>query len=289
MSFRRATQADRPALESFLRQHAPVAMFPLANLMTEGLARPLDRDNPPRSLHAYVPEGADMHAVCAITDEGMLLPVLPGGDASVWDALRPLLAGRFAMGIAGEARMARAGLSALGLDRARMRLAEDEPHYLLELAALKVPDCTGMTLVAPDASDRRLLHDWRIAYHVETLGTPQAEAARAAERDLDGWLSRDAIRILLRDGVPVSMSGLNATAGDIVQVGGVFTPPELRRQGLARRAVALALAEQRAAGVTRATLFAASTNAAKAYEAIGFDRIGDYTLALFADPAEIAG
>jgi predicted GNAT family acetyltransferase len=57
---------------------------------------------------------------------------------------------------------------------------------------------------------------------------------------------------------------------DVVQVGGVYTPPALRGKGHARLALALHLAEARGKGVGRAILYAFSEPAARAYRAIGF-------------------
>ena len=77
------------------------------------------------------------------------------------------------------------------------------------------------------------------------------------------------------------MTGFNAVLPEHVQVGGVYTPPEGRNRGYARRAVAIHLAEARASGVRHAVLFAASAAAARAYEAIGFQRDGSFALALY--------
>ena len=89
-------------------------------------------------------------------------------------------------------------------------------------------------------------------------------------------------------GEPVAMSGFNATLPDCVQIGSVWTAPELRRRGYARCAVAGSLLEAREAGVSRSILFAESPHAKRAYEAIGFRRIGDYGLVLFDGPQTIA-
>ena len=67
---------------------------------------------------------------------------------------------------------------------------------------------------------------------------------------------------------------------DAVQVGGVWTPPQLRNRGYARAVVAGALLAVRAAGVRRSVLFTAEANlpAQRAYAALGFTRIGDWAL-----------
>jgi predicted GNAT family acetyltransferase len=70
---------------------------------------------------------------------------------------------------------------------------------------------------------------------------------------------------------------------DIVQLGGIYTPPRLRGRGYARAAVAASLLEARRRGAERAVLFTATPNAERCYAAVGFRRVGDYALVLFAD------
>jgi len=61
-------------------------------------------------------------------------------------------------------------------------------------------------------------------------------------------------------------------------VGGVWTPKALRGRGYARCAVAGSLLLARAEGARRAILFTNTGQAARAYEALGFTRIGEYGL-----------
>ncbi len=77
------------------------------------------------------------------------------------------------------------------------------------------------------------------------------------------------------------MTGFNATVDDLVQVGGVYTPPEGRGRGLARRAVALHLQEAREKGARRGILFANDPSAIAAYRAVGFRPIGRFVLIMF--------
>ena len=74
---------------------------------------------------------------------------------------------------------------------------------------------------------------------------------------------------------------------DLVQIGGVYTPPGLRGQGHARRAVALHREEARAEGIRTAILFASGAAACRAYEAIGFERIGSYALSILRKPVAV--
>ena len=75
----------------------------------------------------------------------------------------------------------------------------------------------------------------------------------------------------------------NARLPDVVQLGGIFTRPEDRGRGYARRLVAGMLQHARADGAPRAVLFTGQDNLAaqRAYEAIGFEPIGLYGLVLW--------
>jgi predicted GNAT family acetyltransferase len=74
-----------------------------------------------------------------------------------------------------------------------------------------------------------------------------------------------------------------------VQIGGVWTPPAWRGRGYAKAVVAGALLAARERGVARSVLFTGPDNhpAQAAYRALGYGRVGDYALVLFAEPAEV--
>ena len=88
----------------------------------------------------------------------------------------------------------------------------------------------------------------------------------------------------------VATSTWNAQLPDCVQIGGVFTPPELRRRGYGRAVVAGSLVEAREQGVGRSVLFTGVDNPAarRAYEALGFEVVGDYALFLLREPVAVA-
>jgi len=71
---------------------------------------------------------------------------------------------------------------------------------------------------------------------------------------------------------------------DIVQLGGIYTPPEQRGRGYAKVSVAGSLLVAAQRGATRAVLFTKNPSAVRSYEAVGFRRIGDYGLVLLARP-----
>jgi ABC-type sugar transport system substrate-binding protein/N-acetylglutamate synthase-like GNAT family acetyltransferase len=109
-------------------------------------------------------------------------------------------------------------------------------------------------------------------------GGPQLwERCRGSvERSLD----RGRTWVLEDRGEPVACSSFNTAIKEAVQVGGVWTPPELRRRGYGRAVVAVALLDARREGVEKAILFTGESNfaAQKAYVALGFQHIGDYRL-----------
>lgn len=125
------------------------------------------------------------------------------------------------------------------------------------------------------------LVDWSVAYAREALQRADAptlrdECARGValihERQSD-WV--------LVDGDLVAYSAFNARLPDVVQIGGVWTPPELRGRGYGRAVVAGSLLDVRARGVGRAVLFAEREDAKRAYHGIGFRKVGEYGLVLF--------
>jgi RimJ/RimL family protein N-acetyltransferase len=276
---RLATAADIPAITRRLLDDAESAMFPLANLAAHGIA-----GGHPRAMTFWI-AGDPPTDIVGITEEGMVMPLLSPAAAP---AAANALSGRAVTGMAGAAAGLRALAAACGLSDAPVKMSQDEPHFALRLSDLVMPDCGDLRLIPAREAARDLLIGWRSDYDVEVLGgTPEAARAEAAAT-LDGWLAADSHRVLMRGGLPVALTGFNARLPDIVQVGGVWTPPALRGQGLARRAVALHLAEARAQGVTRATLFSASDKAARAYRAIGFRQIGIFALILFRDRPQVS-
>jgi GNAT superfamily N-acetyltransferase len=274
---------DRARIEALLLARIEGAMFPLANLRAHGLARGQFPGADATASRFWWLSDASL---VALTCEGMLMPLLaPGCDLS---GLRRALAGQTITGAVGPAASVRPVLAALGLADHPMQKDEDEPGFALALAELILPDSPGTHLIVAGEDHRRLLQDWRSAYQQELLGTPAAEAATRAAADIDGWIRRGSHRILLQDDRPVALCGFNAALPEIVQIGGVYTPPAFRNRGYARRAVALHLAAARARGATRAVLFAASPAAARSYTALGFRPTFAFALALLAKPATLA-
>ncbi len=275
MSWREVGTADLAWIVPFLREHIQTSMFFLSNLEAHGLG-----SDAPYGMRLWGLDG-DARGLFGISNKGYVLLQAPDATMADWAATEPHWSGRVLLGCSGEGSQVSDFLTATELGSRPMAMNTDEPGYALALEALKMPECDGFEVVPVDESLRLIATQWRAAFHGEVLRTPAAQRYAAAAQDIETFVARGSHRVLLRDGIPVAMTGFNAQAGDAVQIGAVFTPPELRGQGLARRAVALHLAQARTRGVKQAILFAANAAAARAYEAIGFQRKGSMSMALF--------
>jgi len=266
----RATETDRPAIESFLQAHAAHLMFPWSNLLRHGM----DNEHP-RAMSFWMAGDGQITDLLGLTTEGMIMPLCPNkaGDMGA------LLKGQAIMGLLGNAACVARIRAALGLGVAELDTVE--PHYDLPLDRMIMPDVESLTLHPLDHAARDLLHAWRAAYAVESLAVPGEDARKRAVTDIERYIADDTHRVLYAGNEPVAMTGFNAMAPGVVQIGGVYTPPALRSRGYARKAVALHLAEARHWGVTRAILFAANEPAEKAYRAIGFEQIGGFSVVIY--------
>lgn len=277
---------DAAALEAFLIPSAASSMFLRANSRAAGL---VDRGEPLQGTYVAAFEAGRIAAVAAHFWNGMVVLQAPE-PAYLEPVARAAIrrSGRVLSGLVGPWRQVRAARSALGLDDRSTVLDSRERLYELELSRLEVPRDLASGLLecrAPRAEELDLAAEWRVSYSTETLGlsggrelsvTSRAEVERLAKEGSQ-W-------ILLDRGVPVSYSAFNARLPDVVQVGGVWTPPKLRGRGYARAVVAGSLLAARSEGALLAVLFTGEENrsARAAYEAIGFRVIGDYGLVIFA-------
>ncbi|AHD10938.1 GNAT family N-acetyltransferase [Phaeobacter gallaeciensis] len=297
MSWRPAQDGDLAAIRDLLRRNVASSMFLLINLRDHGL-----HGTEAKAMRVWV-RGSGNSGVAGLTNDGTLLIQAAEASAADWQQLQQLVEQRLAetssqpqVGVLGETTQARRYLAATGLDQHPKRLDRDEPGLALsltdlDLSSLDRPQLKGATLHPLSAAPRPMLVQWRAAYHQEILGTPASEAVAIASQDIDSYLLRDSHRVLSIADRWVAMTGFNAQLPEVVQIGGVYTPPEQRGHGYARCALALHLKEARRAGVEQAVLFAAGEAAVRAYRAIGFQPIGGYSLILFdhAPQPELAG
>ena len=271
---------DWAQLDSFLLQHRDTSLFLRSNLRRSGL------QFQPKSFHAHYVgafDGIELIGVAAHCWNGMLLVQ---GSRNIAELVRACVrySGRKVMGFSGPLDQVRAAQSALDMTDAPAAMNEDEWLYGLDLTDLIIPaplQRGTVTARPPVPEEHDLLCAWRIAYDLETLGSADTPTTRnRAIQTLDSQIAEGNAWVALESGQPVSLSAFNASLPDIVQLGGIYTPPELRGRGYARAAVAASLIAARERGVSRAVLFTSNPSAARSYEAVGFQRVGDYGLVL---------
>ncbi|MGH7535470.1 MAG: GNAT family N-acetyltransferase [Gemmatimonadales bacterium] len=276
--------SDEPALEAFLSRHADSSMFLRSNARTAGLE---DCGAPLQATYVAAFEDGRITAVAAHCWNGNLLVQAP---AHVQDCVREAVArsGRRVGGLIGPWEQVAAARRALGLEHAPTAVAGRDQLFSLRLADLIVPEALGAGRVIcrrTATAELDLMVEWRVAFNVEALGQTDGVDLQARSREDVIRTHQDGSSWVLFDGAtPVSYSAFNSRLPEVVQIGGVWTPPALRGLGYARGVVAGSLMDARREGVRRAVLFAQDTGAKRAYLAIGFRVVGEYGLILFRDP-----
>jgi RimJ/RimL family protein N-acetyltransferase len=290
--------ADQPALEAFCLPRIATSMFLLSNSRAAGL---VDRGERYQGTYAGAfldltdGEGPKCVGVVAHCWNKMLIPQAPDHLDELWRAA-VRASGRPIGGALGPADQVGAMVEAWRAEgwSVEMRLDQQEKLYVLPLEELRVPEALrtgqlrGRRITAADVDQ---VVCWTVAFDVESLheedGPRERQSARASvEHKLeDGHLWVVEARTAAGD-LPVAVSGLNAALREAVQIGPVYTPPELRCRGYARAVVAASLLDVRAQGVHTAILFTGEDNlpAQKAYAALGFRHVGMFRLVLLKTP-----
>jgi RimJ/RimL family protein N-acetyltransferase len=267
-------RGDEVALEAFLAPRAETSMFLRANSRAAGLE---DRGEPMQATYAAAFEAERIVAAAAHCWNGVLLIHAPLHAGEVARAAIDA-SGRRVTGIIGPLDQVRAARDALALVNPRVDDADD--LYTLDLAELRVPrQLDRLSFRRPRDSELPLLFAWREQYLLETnLAAPGPRVREEARSGIElSHLQR--AHWVLQDGKQlVAYTAFNARLPDIVQVGGVWTPPDLRGRGYGRCAVAASLLQARAEGARRAILFTSNASGARAYEALGFVRTGEFGL-----------
>ena len=279
-------RGDEAAVEAFLQARLDSSLFLLSNLRAAALE---DDGEVYSGAWAAAFEQAAIVGVAAHFWNGVLVVQAPRElDAVVRAALRA--SGRPLAGISGPYPQVRAARASLA-PAAAVAMHHEAELFSLVLSDLRVPEALARGALrsaspAPPLIPR--LADWRVSYAVETLRATRSDALRAAcEKEVRQLVEEGNAFVLLEGEAPVAFSAFNARLPEVVQVGGVYTPPELRGRGYARAVVAGSLLAARRARVARAVLFTERENepARRAYLALGFRPTGDYGLVLFASPA----
>lgn len=272
---------DAAPLEAFLLRHRDSSMFLRSNAQRGGL------DYRGQRLQAIYMGGFRAGELCGVAAHawsGMLLVQAPDDAAALAQAC-VALSRRPVSGLTGPAAQVKLARQALHLHEVPATLDGDEDLYVLDLRGWGMPDVLQSGRVScrpPRPSEWPTLYAWRLAYELETLGRQDSAELRAHAREwMDGYIADGAVWVAAVDEGPVAMTLFNARLPDMVQVGGVYTPPEQRARGYARAVVAHSMLVAQQNGAERAILFTANPFAARSYSAVGFEHTGRYGLVLF--------
>jgi len=276
---RRACKGDEAALDAFLAQHAETSMFLRSDMAAHGL----EERKEPRGIEVYITEKkGKVTGAFGRSNQGYLMAQGNVQDPEFMEMLRSISVEWHVAGMNGRPEIVALVKAALGLENAEFSLDEAEDLYRLDLSRLTA---LPAEIRPPTPKDLPLLCAWVYDYETSIMGALKTAATRTrVAKAARQFLADGRTRLLIEDGKPVAKTAFNAHLPDMVQIGGVYTPPALRNRGYARRVVAAHLAEARAQGVKTAILFTSGLAAARAYRAIGFERIGLYTLATLRTP-----
>jgi hypothetical protein len=283
MNVRLFDSSDESRLETFLADHRDTSMFLRSNIRRSGL---IFRPEPFHAVYVGSFRDGQITGVVAHAWNGMILLQAPEDTDQVAKACVKL-SGRQVTGLTGPLEQVRRARAALGLTSTPAKLESDEWLYTLDLSNLIIPAVLLDRIVGcrrAQEEEYATLREWRFHYDIETLGSPASDETRnRSSHFLDSQIAEGNVWVAVKEERPVSLSSFNATLPDIVQLGGIYTPPNLRGYGYAKVSVAGSLIAARERGASRAVLFTSNPSAARSYEGVGFKRTGDYGLVLFKD------
>ena len=286
LSIRTLTLDDARDVFALLDGARDETMFLRSNLHNRGFAY---AGNPRQAKYFGAFEAGSLVGVAALCWNGMVLMHAPRGVEMLFVAVvREAMAnGPAITGFNGSADQLRHVREMLDMSSLPVAIDSVADLFAADVCTLEMPDALyapGVVLRRPREEDLAVLVDWDIDYKVEALGDAHAcdrrtEVEHAIASDLKRGI--DNMWLLERDGILVSRSILSASLPDMVQIGGVWTPPRERGKGYGRAVVAGSLAAAAHQGVERAVLFAHDPRAIRAYRGIGFQKVGSYMLVMF--------
>ena len=280
---------DEALLEAFLLPRIESSMFLVGNMRDSGLT---DTGRAYEGSYAAAFEGGRITGVVAHYWNQNLVFQAPVHLNSLWRAAVET-SRRSISGLIGPNDQVAMAKQALEIDDSRVQMDETEKLYSLKLDDLIVPEdlssgkVTGRR-IAP--RDLELITEWTVAYSVEAIGSQDSPKLwEKSKSSVERSLKKGHTWVLESQREPVACSSFNTAIKEAVQVGGVWTPPELRRRGYGRSVVAASLLDARAEGAEKAILFTGESNIAaqRAYTALGFRHIGDYRILLLRSPIEV--
>lgn len=287
MQLETLSETDRAITEDFLQQHRDSSMFLRSNLMRRGFTY---SGAAYEATYVAAFEAGRMVAIAGHGWTGMMMVQAPRYAAEVAKGAAEA-SGRKVTGLSGPLEQVRRARTALGLDSVSASMDSAEGLYVfgLEMLRTPAPSTEAINCRPAEPRDRAELVRWRIAYDVEALGSADNEATRnRATNFLDQQLECGDVWVAETDHRLLSLSAFNASLPDIVQLGGIYTPPELRGHSYAKHAISAQLKAASECGVTRSVLFTDNPSAIRCYEALGFERTDDFGLILFDGASQVS-
>ncbi len=284
-------EGEEAIVEEFLLPRIDYSMILFNNIQTRGLSY---RGQRYEGIYAGAFDGPEMVGLVAHYWNNNLIFQAPTHlDALIKTALKA--SGRPVGGLLGPEEQVQLAKDILGLSTVDLRYDEVEKLYSLNLDDLIVPGILSTGQVRGRLANQRdidLLVNWRIAYLEETLNEQETpDLVNSNAQAIRGYIAEGRTWVIENSDGIVATSSLNASvynsAGTgTVQVGGVWTPPSMRRQGYGRAVVATSLVDVRENNIGKAILFTNESNIAaqKAYTALGFRHIGAYHLTFLREP-----
>lgn len=287
MNVRLLQNSDKRALEEFLAPHKTKSMFICSNLKSAGIDYKgsdfegeyfgcFDSNNKLQGVIVHYWNGnLMMHAENKTILKELIFHIKN-------NITRPIA------GVLGPNMQTEHVIKKLRLSKFSFSINSNEGLYEINLEDLNPPFMSADMNIAPTQSlPVIMLLEWMKNYEIEALGAlVNDDLIDRVQKKVDRILRGDSW-VLFKENVPVSIVAFNARLEDMVQVGPVWTPIEYRNKGFARMLLAYSLNQEKLKGTKKAILFTDNPAAIKAYNAIGFKKIGNYRLALLQKPVKL--
>jgi RimJ/RimL family protein N-acetyltransferase len=285
---------DEPLVEAFLLPRLDSSMLLFGNIQARGLAY---RGQRYEGIYAGAFDGPDMIGVVAHYWNQNLILQAPAHLKALVGAVS-IASGRPIEGLLGPDDQVQKAKNILGWSPSMLRHDEVDKLYRLKLSDLIVPEILATGHVRGRLAkngDIDLLAKWRVEYLAEIVNAPKTpDLIQSSRQSIMGQIAEARTWVIEHNDRVVATSSFNvsvqsASGIGIVQVGGVWTPPPLRKQGFGRAAVATSLVDARNNQAKKAILFTGESNIAaqRAYSALGFEHIGAYRLTFPHQPAAL--
>ena len=182
-----------------------------------------------------VENGGDINAVAMRTPPHMVLLAYFSGDLRmIAETLIRAVSGKSKVipGVVGDKELADI-FARLWCEKYDVKIVDTMAQRIFRLDKVNDISLSSGKFRVATMADKELVKKWGHAFHVDIGGVernmPQSDITPVLER---GWV------FLWEDGKPVSMALKTRPTEKGMTVGGVYTPPELRRRGYATSCVA---------------------------------------------------